>query len=682
MAQSSGKYDLWTTDKPPLHSNSQPYINDSDRSSVRESDTEDVSRTSDPEAASKASAAEDDRGQWGNKAEFILSCVGLSVGLGNVWRFPYLAFENGGAAFVIAYLVLQVLIGKPMYFMELVMGQFSGKGPTKVWDMNPSAKGIGISMCIISLIVAIYYNVIMAYTLYYFFSSMQTNLPWTQCSDDWIDPHYTCIAKRVATPANCTTNITYNEMLTACQCTGNIATDSFMSYNCTAQIEGNVTTAAELFFEKEVTQKSKSIDPDDMGRPLWKLTLCLLLSWMVVVFCLFKGIKGSGKVVYFTATFPYVILIILLIRGSLLDGAIDGVKFFIVPEWSKLADLSVWVAAAGQMFFSLSVSFGGIIMFGSYNKFRNKVYFDSLLVSSMDLITSLIAGFVVFTTFGGMAKTIGKEVKDVAKGGYGLAFIVYPEALSNLPPAQLWSALFFFMLFTLGLDSEFGLMETVLTCLQDEFPKTRKYKGIICIAIGAACFFAALPCVCPGGDYVVTIMDHYGGDFAVLFLSCFEVVSVMWVYGVMRFMKDIEYMLGSKPHGWIYWVFCWTISCPVLIALLFIYRMVNYIPPMYDKERPYPDFAQSIGWVILTIALCPVPLGFLWRLIKANSNPEVINFRTLCHFMFSPTPEWGPNDGDERALLPEGTANGQGFPMEKKHDVNGYDNPGLILEKV
>ncbi|XP_071149159.1 sodium- and chloride-dependent glycine transporter 1-like [Mytilus edulis] len=168
------------------------------------------------------------------------------------------------------------------------------------------------------------------------------------------------------------------------------------------------------------------------------------------------------EVVYFTATFPYVILLILLIRGATLDGAIDGVKYFLIPEWSKLSDLKVWVAAAGQMFFSLSVSFDGIIMFGSYNKFSNNAYGDALLIAVMDLVTSIIAGFVIFTSFGALAKKTGLEVSEVARGGYGLAFVAYPEALSNLPLPQLWSVLFFFMLFTLGLDSEFALLETVL----------------------------------------------------------------------------------------------------------------------------------------------------------------------------------------------------------------------------
>ena len=115
----------------------------------------------------------EDRGQWGSKAEFILSCVGLSVGLGNIWRFPFLAYQYGGGAFVIPYIILLILAGKPMYFMELMLGQYSSLGPTAVWRCAPIGRGIGLAMCFVSLIVAIYYNVIMAYTLYYFFGSMQ-----------------------------------------------------------------------------------------------------------------------------------------------------------------------------------------------------------------------------------------------------------------------------------------------------------------------------------------------------------------------------------------------------------------------------------------------------------------------------------------------------------------------------
>ncbi|KAK7490912.1 hypothetical protein BaRGS_00017784, partial [Batillaria attramentaria] len=196
--------------------------------------------------------------------------------------------QEPSPAFLIAYLILQLLIGKPLYFMELVMAQYSNMGPTKIWCMNPAAKGIGISMCVISLLVAIYYNVIMAYTLFYFFSSMQKTLPWTVCKEEWEN----CIAERTeAPPEPCTDNITMIEKWGACECTGNATIDTLPSYNCTPAL----TSSTELFFYKEVIELSDGIEPENMGAPLWRLSLCLLLSWIIVVLCLIKGIKSSGK---------------------------------------------------------------------------------------------------------------------------------------------------------------------------------------------------------------------------------------------------------------------------------------------------------------------------------------------------------------------------------------------------
>lgn len=649
-------YNFWEKDKDKRKSYDQSSEANGDATAVNGS-VDNVDETVNPH---------DDRGEWGSKWEFILSCIGLSVGLGNVWRFPYLAYQYGGAAFLIAYLILQILIGKPMYMMELVMGQYSGKGPTAVWAMNPSAKGVGISMALISLVVAIYYNVIMAYTLYYFFASMQKHLPWTQCKDEWLS--LGCVAKTERKLEECTGNATLDSLVRKCLCTGNYSTNYYLeSNNITCTNTSNVGVA-ELYFEKTVLQKSAGINPDQVGDPIWQLALCLLLSWIIVVLCLIKGVKSSGKVVYFTATFPYVILLILLVRGCLLDGAIDGVKFFIIPVWEKLLDIEVWVAAAGQMFFSLSVSFGGILMFGSYNKFSNNVYGDAMLISIMDVVTSVIAGFVIFTTFGGMAKEIGVSVQDVAKGGYGLAFIAYPEALSNLPPPQLWSVLFFFMLFTLGLDSEFALLETVMTCIQDEYPHLRKYKSYMCVGFGVVLYFCALPCITPAGDYIVGLMDHYGADFAVLFVACCECIAVMWVYGIRNFLKDCSHMLGHPPRPMIFWAFCWTFCAPILIGLLFIYRMVEYHPPEISKGNPYPQFAQGIGWALTVFVLLPIPVTFLYKLFTAKGS-FVERIRTIT----TPTSEWGPNDG--KGKLPLDNAYG----MERKY---GLDNPGAVNSHI
>ena len=187
--------------------------------------------------------------------------------------------------------------------------------------------------------------------------------------------------------------------------------------------------------------------------------------------CLAKGIKSSGKVVYFTATFPYVILLILLVRALFLDGAVEGLRFFFVPRWGEMLNWTVWRNAAEQMFFSLSVSWGGLITFGSYNKFKNPVHHQAMAISILDFVTSIIASIVIFSILGELSLKLKLPIEEVVRGGQGLAFVAYPEAISLLPLPQLWAVLFFFMLYTLGLDSEFALLETVLTGFYDMFPR-------------------------------------------------------------------------------------------------------------------------------------------------------------------------------------------------------------------
>ena len=214
----------------------------------------------------------------------------------------------------------------------------------------------------------------------------------------------------------------------------------------------------------------------DLGGWSYELPLALAFSWIVVFLCLMKGVKSSGKVVYFTATFPYLVLIALLVRGVTLPGALDGLLLLFVPKWEKMLEINVWRDAASQMFFSLGVSWGGLVMFGSYNKFHNKINWDAAFVSSMDFFTSIISSCVVFSILGYLSRETGVPVDEVAKGGQGLAFIAYPEALATVPLPWLWSILFFLMLFFLGLDSEFALLETVLTAIYDGFPKARAHK--------------------------------------------------------------------------------------------------------------------------------------------------------------------------------------------------------------
>merc|ERR1711963_1292493 len=337
-----------------------------------------------------------DRGHWGSKAEFILSCVGYSVGIGNVWRFPYLAYSNGGGSFLIPYFILLIFIGKPMYYMETAIGQFSRLSPLQVWRCAPITKGVGYAMCVVSLIVAIYYNVIMAYSIIYIGATVQGivdgQLPWTYCGD-WSDEN--CVV-----PDNTT------------------AKDVFGLQKCSATVTENCTNAenpSEQFWYNAVLNISLDGlgEPGDLGGFDYKLPLALMFSWLIVFLCLMKGVKSSGKVVYFTATFPYVILIALLVRGVTLPGATIGLKKLFIPDFTKLAEWGVWKDAASQMFFSLGISWGGLMMFGSYNKFHNKINRDAAFVSSLDFLTSITASCVIFSVLGNLSQELGIDIDKV-----------------------------------------------------------------------------------------------------------------------------------------------------------------------------------------------------------------------------------------------------------------------------
>ena len=135
---------------------------------------------------------ESDRGQWGNKIEFFLAVVGFSIGVGNVFRFPYVCYKNGGGAFLIPYFIALACCGMPLMFLELAWGQYSREGPITAWSVCPLFSGIGVCACTMTATVILYYNVIMCYSVFYMFASLTTGeLPWARCSKDHLDSDVT-----------------------------------------------------------------------------------------------------------------------------------------------------------------------------------------------------------------------------------------------------------------------------------------------------------------------------------------------------------------------------------------------------------------------------------------------------------------------------------------------------------
>lgn len=510
------------------------------------------------------------RETWSGRFDFILSCVGYAIGLGNIWRFPYLCFRNGGGAFLIPYFTFMVFCGVPLVFLEMSLGQFTSSTPLLLFKkFSPAFQGVGVAMLVVSSIVCVYYNIIMTWTLYYLYLSVKEfpGVPWDRCEAPWASD--TCVVRE----------------------------------NNTANYEG-MRTASRDYFENFVLAKSAGID--DLGKVQWQLLICLFCSWLIVFLCVCKGIKSSGKVVYFSATFPFVVIIIMLGCGLSLDGAVDGLRFFLTPDFSKLGHGKVWLDAASQVFYSVAPGWGGFLTLASYNKFSNNLYRDAVIVPCINGFTSILAGCAVFSIIGFMAKFTGTDINDVVSKGPGLVFIVYPEAVSHLYPASLWAVVFFIMILFVGVDSQFGMFETVIGGITDLYPQLRVGNRKMYFS-AASCVILALcgiPSVTQGGIYVLELIDHYAATFSLQLICLSECFLVTAVYGVDRFRADIKLMVGFTPN--VIWKIQWIFITPAIILILVISQIVLHESITYDDDKPFPPLAVALGWILSMVSVVPI----------------------------------------------------------------------------
>ncbi|XP_043223107.1 sodium- and chloride-dependent glycine transporter 1-like isoform X1 [Amphibalanus amphitrite] len=569
------------------------------------------------------------RGSWGSQIEFILSCLSYAVGLGNIWRFPYLCYQNGGGAFLIPYAIMLIFTGIPLFFFELSLGQYTSLGPVAVWSVCPLFQGIGYAMFFISLFIGIYYNMILAWTIFYLASSFTDSLPWNSC-DNWWNTE----ACRRFDAKNCTLLNGLLNATGACIFRDQVDNTTWAALNATASSR---RMPADEFFHNFMLDITEGIH--DTGEMKWKLVLCLMAAWVLVFLALLKGVQSFGKAVYFTATFPYLILVCLLVRAATLPGYMDGISFYLTPRWDKLANAKVWADAAVQIFFSLSPCWGGLITLASYNNFHNNHFRDAIFVACGNCFTSFFAGFVIFGIVGFMAHELGVKVEDVAAQGPGLAFIAYPEAVSRLPISPLWSILFFFMLLTLGMGTQFTILETIVTTVTDLNPhRLRKHHTLVLLGCCAFMFICGLPMCGSGGLYVLTLMDNYAGTFSALIVGMTEILVVAYVYGVERFLDDIKVMLGFYPFHYVWWKWSWRVITPALVTGILVFTWIDYTPLKYG-DYDFPLWANLLGWLISFTSVAMIPLLAVIKVYRMDGDLTVRErIRILCQ----PDATWGP----------------------------------------
>uniref|UniRef100_A0ACB8EVS6 Uncharacterized protein n=1 Tax=Sphaerodactylus townsendi TaxID=933632 RepID=A0ACB8EVS6_9SAUR len=546
------------------------------------------------------------RPAWGSKVQYILAQVGFSVGLGNVWRFPYLCHQNGGGAFLLLYFLLLVVIGIPLLFLELAAGQSIRQGSIGVWKhISPRLVGFGFASCVVCAFVSLYYNVIIAWSLYYLGNSFQLPLPWENCPE--------------------VANQTEEDM----ECIQSSPTTYFW-YRNTLDVTGSI-------------EESGGFNPTLVG--------CLFAAWAMVCLAIIKGIKSSGKlsmlsdVQVWVQAATQVFFALGLGFGTIIAYSsynprhnnchIDGLLVSMVNFFTSVLATLVVFAVLG---------------------IRANAITQACVESNLDHLHRLqLSGFLLHeppparnvstAQYSAWYQGLSNETEgqllalgigdcrvedEMNKGveGTGLAFITFTEAITLLPVAPLWSVVFFFMLLNLGLSSMLGDMQGIITPLLDNFQSLHQRQTLFTVFCCVVGFLFGLLFVQRSGSYFVAMFDGYSATLPLLIVVAGEAFAVAWIYGADKFLDDIEAMLGWRP--WRIYSYMWrfvSLASMVCLLLASLVRLCLSRPTYQawnkqeaDKQQlEYPPWALGLLISLIVVAALPIPIMFVRQLLIERS---------------------------------------------------------------
>ncbi len=480
------------------------------------------------------------RPHWSSNFVYILAAIGCAAGLGNFWRFPMLAFEHGGAAFIFALLVANILLVFPLVMMETVIGQkMQLAGPQAFEKMKKGTGWIQWIPVIGLMILLMYYVPILAWGIKYL----------------------------------------------------------IMSFS------GDFLVETSSYFPREILHLTDSVT--DLGSFQWGLFAALVASYGFVLYALRKNVLSLGPVVKITATAPFVLLLIILIRGITLPGAMDGLRAFFVPDWSALADIKLWQAAIGQAFFSASLAMGYFFIAGSHRTEKEEIPRTTAWVLVGNFMVSMLAGIGVFSTLGFMAQEQGVAISEAATGGPMLVFSVLPTAVSMMPSGAIFFAiLLFLVVITLAIDSVIGIFEVIAGGFHDIFKKTNYNKILLIIAV--ICGLGSLPFLTGAGLYFLDITDHFVSGYFLLLTGILETAIVAYWVGPKKIRNWInDTAKGCKiPRIFDYILYL----TPIILAIM------TGVTIYKEFQEPYGGYPMNylIGGGIIPLLLVIV-LAFFFN---------------------------------------------------------------------
>lgn len=514
---------------------------------------------------------EEQRENWGTRGGFVLAAVGSAVGLGNLWGFPYKLYSYGGGAFLIPYIIAMICIGIPMLILEFSLGHFTQRAaPDAFARANKKLEFVGWWGIILGFVIITYYPVLLGYCFSFMGYSIQGifnggQLPWAG-----------------------------------------------------EGIEG--VENAKNFFNETYLAK---IDAPALGSIRTNILLPLIIAWVAMYFCIFKGVKFVSKIVWLTVPLPWLMLAVLAVRGMTLPGSMKGLVFYLDPVWSELAKPTTWRFAFGQVFFSLSLAFGVMITYASFLHRKSDINNNAAIICLADFATSFIAGIAIFATLGGMAFATQQagnavEVKNVVDAGPGLTFVAFPYALAQLPGSAWWSLIFFFTLVTLGIDSAFSITESVLAGIVD---KTGWKRSIVLPVMSLVGLGFGLVYITQGGlNWLGTIDGFVNGTWGIAFLGLMECVVLGWLYRVDTLRVHANERSDFHIGKW--WNYTIRIFIPIVLGTLFLWSLFD------DFTNPDGFFRDAGGqWIIsncvgITVMGVSPVIAVLLSMVKSPARLE------------------------------------------------------------
>ncbi|GGM40332.1 sodium-dependent transporter [Microbacterium saperdae] len=503
------------------------------------------------------------REAFGSRNVFILSAIGSAVGLGNIWRFPYVAYEGGGGAFLIPYLCALLTAGIPLLFFDYAIGhRFRGSAPLAFRRMHRAAEPLGWWQVLICVVIAVYYAVIIAWAAMYTWFSAQ--LTWGPGNEN----------------------------------------DFFFT---------------DFLQSADVAVVGVSTDfVPQVGIPL-------VVVWLLVIGIMALGVKrGIGRANMILMPLLTVMFAILVVQSLFLPGAAEGLNAFFAPNWEALANPAVWASAYGHIFFSLSVAFGIMVTYSSYLKRKTDLTGSGLVVAFANSGFEILAGIGVFAALGFMAQAQGTDVAGVATSGIGLAFIAFPTIVSQAAGGSIIGVLFFGALVFAGITSLISILEVIVAALQDKLGWGRIRTTLIVsipLAVISMALFSTTTAIS-----VLDTADAFVNAFGIMAVALVAVIVVAWFLHKLPALTEHLNRRSSFPVGTL-WKILIGVLAPLVLGYLLVTGLIEKIAEPYGGYPSWFigvfGWGMVVALVLIALLLSALPWG---TRSHAKDDPEYDEF--------------------------------------------------------